>query len=325
MEQTAARLLETLSSIQCLDERNREEGDGEAPAKILVDYSMERLRKQKMLCGQLQVLRLMLEFLQQADTASWDETSPKILSLEVEEAKKNWKKLKAEYQERVKEVQGILPQLLQRVQLLHQKKRDLEESLKRYQSRVSRAQHMERDNLTTSREKVVTDVLLENKTKQKLQELHGQVENQQMVVKKCHDQIQKLEEEMQRLEESATSWIQTVSRDSTLCNLLQTLHGVSLVSVGDKEIVLDLDVGDKGETPPLRVTLHWTSQGNLNVESDVPLPSLPQELLDGAASHVTPVILELQSWYRSQTPLLRELGELQKRKAVMASAQLKEH
>ncbi|MEE6528757.1 hypothetical protein FKM82_017307, partial [Ascaphus truei] len=94
--------------------------------------------------------------------------------------------------------------------------------------------------------------------------------------------------------------------DSAFCALLQTLHGVSLVSVGDNKLVLDLKPGEVGETAPLLVSLCWTSEGDLRVESAGPVPAMPLELLDGSSSHVRSVILELQSWYRSQALISRQ-------------------
>ncbi|CAH2317078.1 ZW10 interactor [Pelobates cultripes] len=82
MENSANRLLDSVIRASCLDQNHSE--DGEISTKVLVDYSMERRRKQKMLCSQLQVLRFLLEFLEKADTASWEETSPEILKKELQ-------------------------------------------------------------------------------------------------------------------------------------------------------------------------------------------------------------------------------------------------
>ncbi|XP_075438365.1 outer kinetochore KNL1 complex subunit ZWINT isoform X2 [Ascaphus truei] len=133
----ARRLLDTLHGAPSLEERPRKEGDGEAPDKVLVDYSMDCRRKQKMMCGQLQVLRLLLEFLLHADHASWEEDSLETLSLKEEEVKRSWKMLKAEYQEKVTETERLLPQLIQRLQRLHNKRRELEEGLQRHENKVT--------------------------------------------------------------------------------------------------------------------------------------------------------------------------------------------
>ncbi|XP_063792087.1 ZW10 interactor [Pseudophryne corroboree] len=295
MAETAERLLDSLSNISWLDVRQKADGDAEVPAKVLVDYSVERSKKQKMLCGQLQVLRFMLEFLRDADSVSWEDTIPELLSREVEEVKEKWKALKCEYQEKVTDVVDVLPQLLDRIQLLQEKRRQLEQSLQRYQSQKEVA---------------------EMKAKEKLQHLQEVVEKQRLVVEKCQGQILELKEELQRLEQSADSWIQAVSRDSTHLGLLRSLSGVSLVSIGGKELVLDVSADEKTEIPPLRVTLHGTAEGKFQVETDSSVPSLPADLQHVSSSHITPVILELQSWYRSNTRLLKELGELQQRFAL---------
>ncbi|XP_075181072.1 outer kinetochore KNL1 complex subunit ZWINT [Anomaloglossus baeobatrachus] len=136
MAETAQRLLDSLWNNPCLDVRRKEEGDGEIPAKVLVDYSMERRRKQKMLCSQLQVLRFLLELLQEADTANWEEMSPELLNKEVEEVKQKWKALRCEYQEKVTEVEEVIPQLLEKIQLIQERRTQLEEAMARYQAQV---------------------------------------------------------------------------------------------------------------------------------------------------------------------------------------------
>ncbi|KAM8934379.1 outer kinetochore KNL1 complex subunit ZWINT [Pelodytes ibericus] len=275
-------LLDTLESASPLGSQNHRE-DGEVPAKVLVDYSMERRRKQRMLCGQLQVLRFLLEFLEQADTANWEETSPEILSQEAEEVKRHWKAMKSEYQDKVKEIEDLIPRLLQKQQLLHQKRNLLEDSLQHY-----RGQRV-----------------------QEWQSLQDLVLKQGHLVQQCQIQIHRLEDEVERLEETAESWIQTVRRDSAFSTLLRTLQGVTLVSFGIQELVLDLNVDE--QTSPLRLTLRWTAEGEVCVEADGAVPVLPQELLTGSKSQTANIILELQSWYRSQTRLLKELGVLQNR------------
>ncbi|XP_056394835.1 ZW10 interactor-like [Hyla sarda] len=292
MEGNAQRLLDSLSNTPYLDVRRKEEGDGEIPANVLVEYSMGRRRKQKMLGSQLQVLRFLLEFLQEADTANWEDTSPEILNQEVEEVKKKWKSLKCEYQEKVVEVEETIPLLLEKIQLIHDKKTELEEALHRYQAQK---------------------VIAEEKAKERQQHLQEVFQKQQLVVQKCQIQIEQLKGEIQKLEQSVECWIQAVHSDSTLAGLLNNLEGVTLVSAEEKELVLDLNVCKETEISPLRVTLHWTSEEEIKVETEDPMPRLPTELQCGATSHIIPIILELQSWYQSHARLLKEMKDLQER------------
>ncbi|XP_071981128.1 outer kinetochore KNL1 complex subunit ZWINT isoform X2 [Engystomops pustulosus] len=287
MAEAAQRLLDSISNLPCLDVQHKE-GDGGIPAKILVDYSMERRRKQKMLCSQLQVLQLLLGFLQEADTANWEETSPELLSQEVEEMKKKWKSLKSEYKKTVTEVEELIPQLLEKIQLVQEKKTQLEVALQQYQIQAAKRQ----------------------------QHLKEVFQKQQLVIQKCQIHIEQLKDEIQKLEQSADCWMQTVSRDTTLASLQNTLQGMSLVSVGDQELVLDLNVRNKCEIAPLRVTLHWTSEGEFQVETVDSMLRLPPELQRGATSHITPIILELQCWYQSYASLLKEMKDLHERFAI---------
>ncbi|XP_077140238.1 outer kinetochore KNL1 complex subunit ZWINT isoform X1 [Ranitomeya variabilis] len=287
MAEAAQRLLDSLGNSLCLDVHHKEEGDGEIPAKVLVDYSMERRRKQKMLCSQLQVLRFLLELLQEADTANWEEMSPELLNKEVEEVKKQWKSLRSEYQEKVNEVEELIPQLLEKIQLIQERKTQLEETMERYQAQARERQ-------------------------QHLQEVY---QEQQVVVQKCQIQIAQLKDEVQELEQSVACWIRTVSRDAKFAGLL-SMHGVSLLSVGENELLLDLHVINKTEIPPLRVNLHLSSEGDFQVEPEDSMLTLPPELRRGAISHIIAIILELQCWYQSHATLLKELKELQQRFAI---------
>ncbi|CAH2318191.1 ZW10 interactor-like [Pelobates cultripes] len=95
-----------------------------------------------MLCSQLQVLRFLLEFLEKADTASWEETSPEILNREVKEVKQSWKLLKAEYHEKVKDIKELLPELLQKQHRLRRGKERLECVLQQYRQQREMAEAM---------------------------------------------------------------------------------------------------------------------------------------------------------------------------------------
>ncbi|XP_073496520.1 outer kinetochore KNL1 complex subunit ZWINT isoform X2 [Phyllobates terribilis] len=282
-----AGLLDSLRNSPCLDVRHKEEGDGEIPAKVLVDYSMERRRKQKMLCSQLQVLRFLLELLQEEDTANWEEMSPELLNKEVEEVKKKWKSLRSEYQEKVNEVEELIPQLLEKIQLIQERKTQLEEAMERYQAQA----------------------------KERLQHLQEVFQEQQLVVQKCQVQMEQLKDEVQTLEQSVDRWIRTVNRDSKLAGLL-SMHGVSLLAVGENELLLDLHIIGKTEMPPLRVNLHLSSEGEFQLAPEDAKLTLPPELQRGATSHIVPIILELQCWYRSHARLLKELKELHERFAI---------
>ncbi|KAG9464572.1 hypothetical protein GDO78_019721 [Eleutherodactylus coqui] len=256
---------------------------------------MERRRKQKMLRSQLQVLRFLLEFLQEADSASWEETSPETLNQEVEEVKMKWKSLKSEYQEKVMEVEELIPQLLEKLQLLQEKKTQLEEALHRHRAQT---------------------VMADEKAKETERHLQEVFQKQQLVVEKCQLQMEQLKEEIRSLEQAADRWIHAANRSSSLAGLLSHLQGVSLVSVGDKELVLDIHVSEKTEIAPLRVNLHWTSEGEFQVEIEACMPRPPPELQRGSTSHIAATILELQCWYQSHGRLLEELSELRERYTI---------
>ncbi|XP_075691049.1 outer kinetochore KNL1 complex subunit ZWINT isoform X2 [Rhinoderma darwinii] len=248
-----------------------------------------------MLYSQLHVLHSLHDFLQEAHSANWEETGPGILNQEVEQVKKKWKALKSEYQEKVKEVEEMIPQLLERIQLIQEKKTQLEETLQRYNTQKA---------------------LAEEKAEEKRQHLQEVFQKQQLVLQKCQVQLKQLKDAVQKLEQSADCWNQIVNRNWTLAGLMNTLQRVSMVSVAEKELVLDINVSEKIEIPPLRVNLRWTSEGAFQVETEGSLPRLPPELQRWPTSHITPTILELQCWFQCNARLMNELKELQKRFAI---------
>ncbi|XP_077332694.1 outer kinetochore KNL1 complex subunit ZWINT isoform X1 [Lithobates pipiens] len=289
MAEAAQRILDSIASKPHLNIYQKEEGD-EVAAKVLVHYSKKRCKKQRILCNQLQVLRFLLEFLQEASTVSWEESNPELLNEEREMVRQKWKGLKSEYLNKVKEVEELLPQLLEKIQLLQEKKNQLEASLQRYQDKRATME------------------------KQAKQELEEALQKQQQVVQKCQDHIEKLKVEVEKLEQSAESWIQSVNKDSSLLELLRTLQGMSLVSVEDKEMVLDLYAGETA-VAPLRINVHLTSE-QFHIKTEDSMPGLPPELQHGATSHITSVILELQCWYRNHGQLLAEMRVLQDRFSI---------
>ncbi|XP_040180467.1 uncharacterized protein LOC120914076 [Rana temporaria] len=290
MAEAAQRILDSIASKPHLNLPQKEEGDV-ISAKVLVHYSKKTCKKQKILCNQLQVLRFLLEFLQEASTVGWKDSNPKLPNKEMEMVRQKWKGLKSEYLNKVKEVEELLPQLLEKMQILQEKKNQLEASLQRYQDQR------------------------ETKGRQAKQELREALQKQQQVVQKCQDHIQQLKVQVERLEQSAESWIQSVKKDSSLLELLRTLQGMSLVSVEDKGMVLDLYAGEEA-VAPLRINVHFTSEEQFQIKTEVSMPGLPPELQHGATSHITSVILELQCWYRSHGHLLEEMRALQDRFSI---------
>lgn len=61
---------------------------------------------------------------------------PFLSDKEREMVRQKWKGLKSEYLNKVKEVEELLPQLIEKIELLQEKKNQLEASLQRYQDQV---------------------------------------------------------------------------------------------------------------------------------------------------------------------------------------------
>ncbi|XP_072287451.1 outer kinetochore KNL1 complex subunit ZWINT isoform X2 [Pyxicephalus adspersus] len=282
MAERAQRILGSIAKHPYLNLHHKGAGN-ELPVKIHLNHSKDTRMKEEVVRHQLQILGFLIEFLQEAANVNWEEATLEQLCQEIEIVKEKWKGFKAAYQNKVKEVEVLIPELLKKIQLLQRKKTQLEESLQRYHY----------------------------KAKQQQEEA---LQKQQQMVKKCQecqDHIQLLNMEVEKLEQSVDTWMRSVNKDSSLLELLRTLQGITLVPILEKELVLDLYASET--LASLRVNVKLTSEGQFQIKTEDSMPCLPPELQHGDISHIIPVILELKFWYRSHGQLLAEMKELRDR------------
>uniref|UniRef100_A0A8C3SWM8 Uncharacterized protein n=1 Tax=Chelydra serpentina TaxID=8475 RepID=A0A8C3SWM8_CHESE len=199
----ARELLARLDEALAFEGPTREELEAELPAKVLVEHAVDTRKKQKWMCSQLHVVKFLLEFLDQRDSASGLEP----WWLRMVQAKQQWKLLKVGYQQRVEAIEGAW-----------------------------------------------------------LEGEGGEVRTQESWLPAPAALITRPAPLQSR------GWnpgvLLSPHRSSALCQLLETLQGVRLVSASADEIDMELTPDPQPTTPdpqPLRLTLCWAEDGSIRV------------------------------------------------------------
>ncbi|XP_069065676.1 ZW10 interactor isoform X2 [Pleurodeles waltl] len=291
------RLLARIDAASLLESQPKDDPDVELPAKVLAEYSMTELRKLKILAQQLQVVKLLLDFVAEADSAPWAESSMlEATRKELNQVKAQWKELKEEYLEEVEKIEAAIPQLLGKLEQLKTKKSLLEEALHQYQQKAAAME------------------VLRQQQRVENTRLAGCVGESRQRIGLCEDMIQRIQTELQQHQLRGEMWMENVKRDSDLLQLLEGLSGIRLVSVSEQDIVLDVQdpcaVQQEPQLKPLRMTLRWTKDDKLQVQTDSTFITQADALLEEHVPEVKMAVLEMQNAYRSQARLLQELDGL---------------
>ncbi|KAL7988163.1 hypothetical protein Chor_007082, partial [Crotalus horridus] len=127
------RLLSQTKDILTYEDQTTSETKLELPAQVLAEHSVNTRKTQKLMYTQLQVLKFLLDFLDSAPRIQ--DASDSAVRKEMEEAKKQWKALKADYQQQVEAIKGAVPQILAKQEEVQSRARLLEEALQRYRAK----------------------------------------------------------------------------------------------------------------------------------------------------------------------------------------------
>ncbi|KAM7134466.1 outer kinetochore KNL1 complex subunit ZWINT-like isoform 2-T2 [Macrochelys suwanniensis] len=258
----ARELLARLDEALAFEGPTREELEAELPAKVLVEHAVDTRKKQKWMCSQLHVVKFLLEFLDQRDSAPFDQkTTEAAVRNEMVQAKQQWKELKVGYQQRVEAIEGAVPDVLAQLEKGQHLAQRLKEALAQYEAQRHEAEKKARD----ARER-------RQKEQEQLEERQRQLEAQaaelRSRVEAQRQELHRLQGELQSQESVASGWREKVERSSALCQLLETLQGVRLVSASADEIDMELTPDPQPTTPdpqPLRLTLCWAEDGSIRV------------------------------------------------------------
>nr|XP_028568911.1 ZW10 interactor-like isoform X1 [Podarcis muralis] len=275
--------------------------EADLPPQVLAEHAVSTRHAHKFMLMQLQVLKFCLDFLDSGLCV--ENASKSSVRQEVAEAKQEWKKLKAEYQQQVESIQKDVPQLLLKLEQAWNRAQLLEEALQRYQDK--KLEMEEKARSAQKRQQKEQDALYEQQRRleERMAELQGSLQAQR-------EELQQLRRELEEEERQACAWQEEVQRISDFRSLLETLQGVRLLSESKSDLEFELiSPAQPGAATPhaLKLRLHWRDDGSVMLQSDSPFfpPSLV--LPEGTCGNIRAIVLELQNSYFQQAQLLAEI------------------
>ncbi|XP_077185566.1 outer kinetochore KNL1 complex subunit ZWINT-like [Paroedura picta] len=300
MEEKAVGLLARLKDALAFEDRTENGVGAELPTKVWAEHAVNTRKTHKLLLSQLQVVKFLLDFLD-AGPGNQDASFSRVQN-EMQEAKQQWKALKAEYQEKVSAIQEAVPQIAAKLEEGSRKAQLLEETLGRYRAKKAEVEE---------KAKIAQEQHL--KEEERLRKLHEQMEGR---VAEAQGRLQKHQEEVQRLqgaleeqERQAAEWRERAQGISEFQHFMETLQGVRLTHASENDLELELTA----HTVPhrLKLRLHWREGGAIALESDCPFFLLSTALPLSSTGTVKDILLELRGSYLQQAQLLAEIEVLQ--------------
>ncbi|XP_026567293.1 ZW10 interactor-like [Pseudonaja textilis] len=304
-EATAVELLSQINDILKYEDQTTSEMKLELPAQVLAEHAVNTRKTQKLMYTQLQVLKFLLDFLDSAPRIQ--DASDSTVRKEMEEAKKQWKALKADYQQQVEAIKGAVPQILAKQEEVQNRARLLEEALQRYQAKKEEVEEKARN--AQKRHLKEQELLRERQ-----QELEQRVAEFQDRLQKQQKELECLKGEVGEQESQARIWQEKMQRISDFRCLLESLQGVKVICVSENDMEVELTPQPYPEISAghcLKLHLHWGEDGNVTLQSGNPSFLLPEEIPLGTCSTIKGVLLELQHSYSQQAQLLAEIKLLQ--------------
>ncbi|XP_060108331.1 ZW10 interactor [Heteronotia binoei] len=305
VEEAAVGLLARLKDTLASEGHANDGAEAELPAKALAEHAVNTRKTHKLLLSQLQVVKFLLDFLD-SDLGVRDASYAGVRN-KIQEAKQQWKALKAEYQEKVEAIKEAVPQTLARLEEARRRAQLLEETLGRY-----RAKKKEMEEKVKNAQ---VQCLKEQERLQKLQEqMEGQVAEAQGRLQRHQEELQSLQGALEELKHQAGDWQGKVQRISDFQGFMETLQGVKLTHASESDLELELTPhAQPGTAEPhlLKLRLHWREDGNIALESDCPFFLLSDTLRVGSSGTIKDILLEVQSSYLQQARLLAEIESLQ--------------
>ncbi|XP_062975583.1 ZW10 interactor-like isoform X2 [Elgaria multicarinata webbii] len=276
----AVELLALLKDVLTSEGQAKDGIEAELPAQVLAEHAVNTRKTHKLMYTQLQVVKFLLDFLDSAPCIQ--DASGAAVRKEMAEAKQQWKALKVEYQQQVEAIKGAVPQ-----------NREMEEKVRNAQDRCLKEQ----------------ELLCERQ-----QQLERHVTELQNRVEVHHEELQRLQAELEEQERQASVWKEEMQSISDFRCLLETLRGVKLTCATESDLEVELSSHSQPGTAAshqLKLRLHWENDGNITLQNASPFFPLPDVLPMGACSTIKAFILELQHSYAQQAQLLAEIELLQ--------------
>ncbi|XP_015269529.1 PREDICTED: ZW10 interactor-like [Gekko japonicus] len=303
--ETAVGLLARLKDVLAFEDHTKDGAEAELPVKVWAEHAVNTRKTHKLLLSQLQVVKFLLDFLD-SDISVQDASSADVRK-EMQEAKQQWKALKAEYQEKVEAIEEAVPHTLAKLKEAHRRAQLLEETLGRYRAK--------KEEMEAKVKNAQQRCLKEQERLQKLQEqMEGRVAEAQGRLQRQREELHHLQRALEEQDRQAGDWREKAQTISDFRCFLEMLQGVKVTHASESDLELELTShAQSGTAAPhcLKLRLHWREDGNIALQSDCPLFLLPTTLPVGSRGTVKDILLELQDSHLQQAQLLAEIESLQ--------------
>ncbi|KAG1967358.1 ZW10 interactor [Pimephales promelas] len=230
----------------------QETGEGE----IMAPYLMDCRRKQKHIFRQLCVVYDMVQLLAGLESVDQllNEPCPQNPG---NEARSAWKALKAEYQERVQEVERLISAFQVRMEELQGKRQKLETLLSTLQIKKDECKEKER----------ITAKQNQRAEKQISFQLEDSLQAAQKALNVCDVHLSKLKNEFERQQAQISDWTLLRDRLQTLVTATHRNMQYRLLSVSPSELCLELlpHAAEKS-LEPLRVSVTMTASDEFHLQ-----------------------------------------------------------
>ncbi|KAL1770389.1 ZW10 interactor [Sigmodon hispidus] len=188
-----------------------EEEEAELPSRIMEEFVRNSRKKDKLLCSQLQVVNFLQNFLAQEDTTQGRDTldSEDVSRQKAMEAKEQWKKLKAKYQDHIEIVKCAVILALPQIEEAQRKYSDLQEAYKQVQAKkeviAEKLQTAQKQWQLHQRLQTLEEFIKERKKKrqaedqQKLDQFNRELETLKQQAEQEQDKLERTQAHLQLL------------------------------------------------------------------------------------------------------------------------------
>ncbi|XP_051569896.1 ZW10 interactor isoform X2 [Myxocyprinus asiaticus] len=271
----------------------------------MAPYLMDCRRKQKHIFRQLCVVDDMIKLLASLESVDQllNEPCPQNPG---NEARSAWKALKAEYQDRVQEVEGLISSLQVRMEELQGKRKKLENLLSSLQ--IKKEECKEKERIAAKQN--------QRAEKQISFQLEDSLQAAQNTLNVCDLRLSKLKDEVNKQRARISDWTLLREGLETMVTVTQKSMQYRLLSVSPSELCLELlPRAAEKSLEPLRVSITMTND-HFHLQVFQGTAGLVEEAVDGPLRQVSAALVEVMERYISQGEMLSEIQTLHSRFAI---------
>ncbi|XP_055050522.2 uncharacterized protein [Misgurnus anguillicaudatus] len=297
LERTDPNILKSCNTTEL-----QETGEGE----IMAPYLMDCRRKQKHIFRQLCVVDDMVKLLAGLESVEelLNEPCPRNPG---NDARAAWKALKAEYQERVQEVEERIGTVQVHMEELQGRRQKLETLLSTLQKKKEECKERER----------IAAKQNQRAEKQIGFQLEDSLQAAQNALNVCNSHLSKLNEEVNEQLVRVSEWTLLKDALQTLVTGTQRNMQYRLLSVRPSELCLELlPRSTEKSLEPLQVSITMTTDDHFHLQVLQGTAGLVEEATEGQLRQVSVALVEVMERYISQGEMLSEIQALHSRFAI---------